>query len=233
MSILDRLFRVGKAEANAAVDKIEDPVKMTDQILRELRENYQQALNGEAEIKAIALGHRSEEKKNRATASEWEAKANQLLDMIDSGKLEAAKGNELANQAAQSSQEATSRADEFAGMAEKEEKALSVMDAKIKEIKNRISETENRATMIKSRAKTADVSEKINKTLSDVDTDGLMETLNRMDQKVTAQEFRAQAYAESGEITSTSQEIDNVLKAASTSSALDAIRAKRAPKTTA
>jgi phage shock protein A len=230
MSIIERLFRVGKAEANAAVDKIEDPSKMTDQILRELKENYQQALNGEAEIKAIALGHRAEEQKSRTKASEWEKKTNDLLDMIDTGKLDAERGNTLANQAATSSHESTNQADEYAAMAEKEEKALAVMDGKIKEIKDRIAETENRAAMIKSRAKTADVSEKINKTLSNVDTDGLMSTLDRMDQKVTAQEFRAQAYAESGEITSTSQEIDKVLAGSTANSALDAIKAKRASK---
>jgi len=230
MSIIDRLFRVGKAEANAAIDKIEDPVKITDQILRELRENYQQAIAGEADIKAIALGHRAEEQKNRQKAAEWEKKANDLLDMIESGKLESAKGNELANQAAQTSQEATHQADEFSLMAQKEEKALSVMDAKIKQIKDRITETENRATMLKSRAKTADVSEKVNKVMSSVDTDGLMSTLDRMEQKVTSQEFRAQAYAEVGDITSTTQEIDKVLATSTSNSALDAIKAKRASK---
>ena len=47
MSIFDRLFRIGKAEANAAVDKLEDPAKMAEQILRELRANYQQAIQGD------------------------------------------------------------------------------------------------------------------------------------------------------------------------------------------
>ncbi len=36
MSILKRIFRIGKANVNSALDKLEDPVKMIDQILREL-----------------------------------------------------------------------------------------------------------------------------------------------------------------------------------------------------
>src|SRR5690606_6138137 len=36
MSFFQRLFRIGKANANAALDKLEDPVKMIEQILREL-----------------------------------------------------------------------------------------------------------------------------------------------------------------------------------------------------
>lgn len=74
MSIFDRLFRIGKAEANAAVDKLEDPSKMADQILRELRANYQQAIQGEAEIKALSLSHRASELQARNKADEWERK---------------------------------------------------------------------------------------------------------------------------------------------------------------
>jgi len=107
-----------------------------------------------------------------------------------------------------------------------------VMDLKIKQIKDQIAETESRAQLINSRAKTAEVSEKINKTLSSVDTDGLMATLNRMDEKASAQEFRAAAYAQIDDSTmSTEQEINKVLGQGSSSSALDAIKAKRAQAT--
>jgi len=229
MSIFDRLFRIGKAEANAAVDKIEDPSKMAAQILRELRENYQQAVQGEAEIKALALQHRASELQYRNSASDWEKKTNDLLDRVESKELDEAKGNDLATKAAEAHQTALNEADQFAKMAEKEESAVAVMDLKIKQIKDQIAETESRAQLINSRAKTAEVSEKINKTLSDVDTDGLMATLNRMDEKASAQEFRAAAYAQIDDSTlSTEQEINKVLGAGSTSSALDAIKAKRA-----
>jgi phage shock protein A len=228
MSIFDRLFRISKAEANAAVDKLEDPAKMADQILRELRDNYQQAIQGEAEIKAMALQHRAEELKNRNIAGDWEKKTNELLDRVETKQLDEAKGNDLANKAAQSYQAALGQADQYAKMAEKEESALAVMDLKIKQIKDQISETESRAQLINSRAKTAEVSERINKTLSSVDTDGLMATLNRRDQKASAQEFRAAAYAQLDDATmSTEQEINKALGAGSSTNALEAIKAKR------
>src|ERR1700748_3713689 len=156
MSIFDRLFRIGKAEANAAVDKLEDPAKMADQILRELRENYQQAVQGEAEIKALALQHRASELQYRNSAAEWEKKANDLLDKVESKQLDEAKGNDLATKAADAYQNATAQADQYAKMAEKEESAVNVMDLKIKQIKDQIAETESRAQMIESGAKTAD-----------------------------------------------------------------------------
>jgi phage shock protein A len=228
MSIFDRLFRIGKAEANAAVDKLEDPSKMADQILRELRANYQQAIQGEAEIKALALQHRASELQYRNTASDWEKKTNDLLDRVETKQLDEAKGNDLANKAAQAYQDALNNADQFAKMAEKEESAVAVMDLKIKQIKDQIAQTESQAQLIQSRAKTAEVSEKINKTLSSVDTDGLMATLNRMDQKASAQEFRAAAYAQIEDVTlSTEQEINKALGQGTATNALEAIKAKR------
>ena len=228
MNILNRIGRIFQSEANAAVDKVEDPSKMADQILRELRDNLQQAVNGEAEIKAIALGHRSDESKARNLAADWEKKTNDLLDRVEAKTLDETKGNELATAAAVSVQTYTKQADDYKKMADKEEAALAIMDAKIKKIREQITETEERAQMIKSQAKTAEVSEKINKTLSSVDTDGLMNTLNRMEQKTTAQEFRAQAYAEISDSTmTTSQEIDKVLGQTANVDALAAIKAKR------
>jgi phage shock protein A len=228
MSIFDRLFRIGAAEANAAVDKLEDPAKMADQILRELRANYQQAIQGEAEIKALALQHRASEMQYRNTAADWERKANELLDRVESKQLDEAKGNELAAKAAEAHVNANTEADQFAKMAEKEESAVAVMDAKIKQIKNQIAETESRSQLIASRAKTAEVTERINKTLSNVDTDGLMATLNRMDQKATASEFRSAAYAQIEDSTmSTEQEINKALGSGSAQNALEAIKAKR------
>jgi phage shock protein A len=68
----------------------------------------------------------------------------------------------------------------------------------------------------------------INKALSNIDTDGLMATLDRMEAKTTATQFLADAHASVSESTmSTSQEIDKVL-ASTSSSALDAIKARRA-----
>ncbi len=228
MSIFDRLFRIGKSEANAAIDKLEDPSKMADQILRELRANYQQAVQGEAEIKALALQHRASELQYRNSAADWEKKTNDLLDRIETKQLDEAKGNDLAAKAAEAHQTALNEAEQFAKMAEKEESAVNVMDLKIKQIKDQIAQTENQAQLIKSRAKTAEVSEKINKTLSNVDTDGLMATLKRMDEKATAQEFRAAAYAQIEDSTlSTEQEINKALGTGSSSNALEAIKAKR------
>ena len=52
---LKRLFRIGKAEAHSALDKLEDPVKMTEQGIRDLKANLEKAMVAMAEVKAMGI----------------------------------------------------------------------------------------------------------------------------------------------------------------------------------
>ena len=228
MSILQRLFRIGVSNANAVVDKMEDQVKIADQIVRELSENLQQALNAEAQIKATALQTRANAQKERNAATEWEAKTNQLLDAVEQKKIDEAKGNDLAAQASKTYQDHQNAATKYEADAQKQEAAIAQMDIKIKALRDAITEAKHRTEMIKSNTQVADASLAINKALSNIDTDGLMATLDRMEAKTTATQFLADAHASVSESTmSTEQEINKVL-GTTNSSALDAIKAKRA-----
>lgn len=234
MSLLQRLLRIGVSNANAVVDKMEDQVKMADQIVRELSENLQEALNAEAQIKATALQTRANATKEANLATEWEAKANQLLDGIESGKIEAAKGNELANEASKTYQIHADAAAKYKADADKQDAAITQLDIKIKALRDGITEAKHRTELIKSNSKIADASLAINKAISNIDTDGLMATLDRMEAKTTANQFLADAHAEIANNTmSSEQEINKVLAGTSSNSALDAIKAKRAAAKTA
>jgi phage shock protein A len=181
MSLLQRLFRIGVSNANALVDNMEDQVKMADQIVRELGENLQEAMNAQAQIKATALQTRANSKKEANLAAEWEAKTNQLLDGIESGKIEAVKGNELANEAGKNFQMHTDAAAKYDADATRTEAAIAQLDIKVRSLRDAITEAKHRTELIKSNSKIADASLAINKALSNIDTDGLMSTLDRME----------------------------------------------------
>jgi phage shock protein A len=229
MSLLQRLFRIGVSNANALVDKMEDEVKMADQIVRELTENLQEAMNAEAQIKATALQTRANAKKEADLANEWEAKTNQLLDGIESGKIDAARGNELANEASKNFQTHTNASAKYTADADKQDAAIAQLETKIRSLRDAITEAKHRTELIKSNSKIADASLAINKALSNIDTDGLMSTLDRMEAKTTANQFLADAHAEVASSTlSTEQEINKLLSNTSSNNALEAIKAKRA-----
>ncbi len=55
MGVFNRLFKIGQAEAHNMVDKLEDPIKLTEQGIRDLKKNLDQSLQAFAEVKAIAI----------------------------------------------------------------------------------------------------------------------------------------------------------------------------------
>ena len=234
VSFRSRLARIFKSKANSLVDNLENPTEIADQILREMRQKLQQGIQGEASIKAIILGLRADEKTARTKAEEWENKANQLLDRSEQPGADVANLTKLAEQAALEHANALKQAEVYGANAATEEKKLEKLDASIKELRNTIEKTETDAKMLKSEQQIADAQKTISKTMSSVDTDGLVNTMKRMQEKVNKTSFEAQAYSEIGEATmSTSKEIDKVLGTSSGSDALAALKAKRTTKTTA
>ena len=55
MGIFSRLFKVGQAEANSLVDKLEDPIKLTEQGIRDLKKDLEKAVEALAEVKSYAI----------------------------------------------------------------------------------------------------------------------------------------------------------------------------------
>ena len=51
--IFNRLFKAGEAEAHSLVDKLEDPIKMSEQAVRDLRKDLQESLKSLAEVKSL------------------------------------------------------------------------------------------------------------------------------------------------------------------------------------
>ena len=76
MSIFARLFKVGQAQAHNIVDKLEDPIKLTEQGIRDLKKDLQGAMQGLAEVKGIAIRLGKESEEARRHAEEYERKAH-------------------------------------------------------------------------------------------------------------------------------------------------------------
>lgn len=69
-----RLFSLGESEAHSIIDKLEDPVKMTEQGIRELKQELEKALKSFAEVKAIAIKAQRDMEKSKLESNEWEKK---------------------------------------------------------------------------------------------------------------------------------------------------------------
>ncbi len=212
MNIFRRLLKIGQAEAHSAVDKLEDPIKLTEQGIRDLKVQLDKSLQSLAEIKALAIRSKNEMGECQEEAKDYENKAILLLKKVEKGELDAAEGDRLATEAIVKKDEATKRADLKKQESDKFESNVSSLDKNIKELKSQISSYENELKTLKARVKVSTATKNINKQMADLDSSSTVSMLERMKDKVAKEEALADAYGEiANESKSLDDEIDKAL----------------------
>lgn len=211
MNIFRRLFKIGQAEAHSAVDKLEDPIKLTEQGIRDLKTQLDKSLQSLAEIKALAIRSKNEMGECEEEAKEYENKAILLLKKVEKGELETAEGDRLATEAIVKKEEAVKRAALKKQESDKFETNVSTLDKNIKELKSQISSYENELKTLKARVKVSTATKNINKQMADLDSSSTVSMLERMKEKVAKEEALAEAY---GEIANESKSIDDEIEKA-------------------
>ncbi len=205
MNLLNRLFKIGQSEAHAAVKQLEDPIKLTEQGLRDLRQDLDKALNGLAEVKAMAIRARSEAEGYRTKAADYESKAVLLLQRAHQGDLAPAEADRLATEALLKKAENETHAARTAQDQAKFEQSAAQLDQSVQTLKSTISQWENELKTLKARVTVSTATATINKQLAQLDSSGTVALLERMKEKVAAQEALGEAY---GEIAQESKSID-------------------------
>ena len=65
MNIFRRLFKIGESETNSAIDKMEDPIKMTEQGIRDMKLDLDKSLEALAQVKALAIRAKNEQEEHQ------------------------------------------------------------------------------------------------------------------------------------------------------------------------
>ena len=229
MSIFQRLFNVGKAEVHSAIDKFEDPIKMTEQGIRDLKKDLSSAMTSLAEVKGQAIRLRKQAEDNKKASADWERKAMILIQKAQGGGLDPEEADRLATEALNRKEEAERRRAQFEQDAQAQETMANQLQSQVDKLKSTIATHENELISLRARAKTAAATKKINKQLAKVDSSGTIAMLERMKERVEEDESLSQAYGEmAGEAKSVDEEIDSALSTASSGSdqRLAALKAK-------
>lgn len=217
MSVFKRLFRVSQAEAHAIVDKFEDPIKMTEQGIRDLKKDLQASMTSLAEVKAIAVRTRREADNHKKLAVDYERKAMMLLQKMQSGEMDQADAERLATQALNKKEQSAADAIRLAQEAERHEQMAGQLQANVNKIKSGVNTYENDLVTLKARAKTAAATKKINQQIARVDSSGTIAMLEKMKSKVEEDEALALAYGEMADLDkSVDDEIDAALESGNT-----------------
>ena len=230
MGIFSRIFNLGKAEVNSTIDKLEDPIKMTEQGIKNLKGDLDNALKALAEIKALAIRSRNEYNTATAKSKDYESKAVLLLKRAESGQMDVAEAERLATEALTKKEDFSKTADQAKADRDKFETNVSQMERKINQLKKQISTFENELKTLKARVKVSTATKNINKQMANIDSSSTVSMLERMKDKVAEEEALSEAYGDiANESKSLDDEIDSALESDSNvkaSSDLAALKAK-------
>ena len=196
MSIFRRLFKVGEAQANAAIDQIEDPVKMSEQAIRDLKGDLGKALESLAEVKALAIRTRRDQKNHQQQAGDYEKKAMLLLQRAQQGQLDPAEADRLATEALSKKEQAAQQVVRMQDEVQKYDNMTSNLESKVNHLRSQISTWENELRTLNARAKVSSATKKLNKQLAGIDSSSTVAMLERMKTKVEEEEALAESYGE-------------------------------------
>lgn len=206
MNIFKRLFKIGQAEANSAIDKMEDPIKMTEQGIKDMKLNLSQSIEALAQVKATCIRSKNDLENYQSKAKDYQNKAMLLLKKAQNGDMDMAKAEELATSALSKKEQNDENALRTRGEYEKLSKAVDQLEKKIQEQKHTIEKYENELKTLKARVKVSTATKKLNKEMSKIDSSGTVSMLERMKEKVEQEEAMAEAY---GDLADSNTSIDD------------------------
>ncbi|SEC88970.1 phage shock protein A (PspA) family protein [Tenacibaculum sp. MAR_2009_124] len=208
MNIFRRLFRIGEAEANSAIDKMEDPIKMTEQGIRDLKSDLEKSLESLAQIKALAIRSKNDLETFTLKAEDYQQKAMLVLQKAQKGEMDANEADRLAKQALIKKEENVQEISRTKLESEKLDSSVTQLEKSVQEIKHNIQKWENELKTLKARVKVSKATKNLNKQMAELDSNSTVTMLERMKDKVTQEEALAEAY---GDLANSTKTIDDEL----------------------
>ena len=188
MSILKRFTDIMSSNINAMLDKCEDPVKMVDQLMR----NLNKGLN---EIKVETASVMAEENRAKRELDECQEQVNKMLDYA---KRAVAAGNDddarrFLDKKVTLSEKLTLLQTKYDSAKANSEKMRSMYN----KVSNQIEELNERRAVIKAKMTTAKIQEKVNTLGNSVNkSTANMDSFARMEEKANRMLDEANAMAE-------------------------------------
>ncbi len=211
MNLFARIFKFFQSEAHSALNKFEDPVKMLEQGIRDLKKDFDESMQAVAQVKAIAIGAKKELETKKQIAEDYERKAMLILKKAQNNEMDSQEADRLASEALQKRKDALDHAAQLTTDIKGYEESLKKLETKVKNLKTQIQKWEDECTSLKARAQVAKTTKKINKQLSKIDSNSTTAMLEDMKTRIQAEENLAEAYNELAEISSVDEEINKAI----------------------
>ncbi|MBI5835594.1 MAG: PspA/IM30 family protein [Armatimonadetes bacterium] len=184
MGIFKRMADILRANINDLLSRAEDPEKMLNQMLIEMREQLADAKRQVAVAIADERKLRRQLDMQNEESAKWEQRA---MAALQAGK------EDLAKQALGQRNTAQELAKQYQEQWEKQAEAVEALKNALKALNLKIEDAKRRKDLLIARQKRAQAQKQIQETLQGIGDHSAFETFERMEQRVMQQEAEAEA----------------------------------------
>ncbi|MGQ9510532.1 MAG: PspA/IM30 family protein [Thermaceae bacterium] len=184
MGILDRLSRLIRANLNELLKRAEDPEKIINQALEDMRQALREAREKVAEAMAEEKRLRREEESYRDQTLLWEEKAKEALK---------AGREDLAREALKRKKQALDLAEAFKSQAEEQRALIDRLMTQLKGLEAKIQEAESRKKLLIARKKGIVAAEELRRLESRLDAHPALEAFEEMEARILEMEDKHEA----------------------------------------
>ena len=187
MGFFNRLSRLVRANANAAVSGMEDPVKILDQSVADMQSDLVKLRQ------AVALAIASHKRlSNQSEQAEAQAKT-----WYERAELALKKGEEdLAREALTRRKTFQETATSLGAQVQSQVGQVDTLKKSLVALEGKIAEAKTKKDMLKARAQAAQAQQQLQSAVGSIGTNSAMAAFERMEEKVEAMEATGQAAAE-------------------------------------
>ena len=187
MPIFEKISRILKSNINDLLDRVEDPEKILNQLLEDMRHEFK-----EAKVQVVAAirdGNRLEAqyKENLESAENWEKRA---IGFIENGD------DVRAKEALRRKKSFSESADNYRDQLESQRESIAVLKDGLATLQEKIEEAEHKRAILIARAKRAEAEKNIQETVAGTAESSAANAFDRIQDRVAETEAHAEAYRE-------------------------------------
>ncbi|RKS18172.1 phage shock protein A (PspA) family protein [Arthrobacter sp. AG1021] len=235
-SIWARIFGIGKANANAAIDALEDPKKMLDQTVRDYTNNIAEAEQAVAQTIGNLRMAEEDLAKAQNEVKEWGSKAlaasNKAEEFAAAGDAaNQQKFNQLATVAIQRQMAAEKKAGALASTVGTQNEVVDKLKAGLNTMQTKRQELVSKRDELVARARNAKTQNQMMDTIKALDINDPSSEISRFEQKIRQDEAKVRGAAELAASSLDSQfaQLEDLGAATEVDARLAAMKAANAP----
>ena len=184
MAIFARLSDLLKANINDLIDRAEDPEKMVKQIIIDMEEQLQNAVQGLGSVMASERQMRKQLEEAQTQSKLWEDRAKSALKSSN---------EDLAKQAIDNKLKADESANQYQKMQTDISSQLDILKEQVEILKKKLIEARTRQTMLVARDTVADARKEVSSAIGGLDSSGAFAKMDKMERKIAEKEAQADA----------------------------------------